>query len=338
MERFLLVMGAGFGFLLTIAFANLLVPILHDVHKKVDTTVPKRKQKGISWRASKKGIPTMGGLCILFACLLSVVALDVGLTIGESEIIITSWTQQVSFALLIAFLFASIGMLDDLTRVARNQPAGLPEFLKFVLQGIAVMLMLVLYGGAGLLSTTTILPVVGAVDMGDAFYCITFVFSLFFVRSVEKTDGLDGLCTSCAFITVLGLLVFSVYLDSFQSAIFPTVLAASVLAFLFWNFYPAKISLGSTGSLFLAGAMLGIAQGINWPGLLWVLGLPYFVEGLFSLLQFCYYLFTGKYAFSNAPFHVYLSKKGWSPSGLIYLFSGISVMGVVFALLMVRLV
>ncbi len=339
MARFLLVVAAAFGFLLTIGFANLLVPILHGVQlrKRKGHIKPKKKQQGISWRASKKGIPTMGGLCIMFATLLSVSAVRVGLAMAQPELVNEQWLNQVDLAIFAAFAFGLIGIVDDLTRVARNQPAGLPEFLKFMLQAVAVAMVLMLYGESGYLNTATMMPVVGYFDFGDAFYGISFVFTLFFVRSVEKTDGVDGLCTSCSFITLLSLVVISVTFGSFEAAIVPTALAGALLAFMFWNFYPAKIAMGSTGSLFLAGAMLGIAQGLNWPGLLWVLGLPYFAEGFFSLLQFVYYMFTGKRAFSAAPLHVLLAKKGWSPIGLIYLFSGISIMGVAFALLFIRL-
>ncbi len=312
MARFLLVAATAFGFLLTIGFANLLVPMLHGVQKRGQHPPQKGRFRGVSWRASKKGIPTMGGLCIVLACLLSVAAVGMGLGIGQAALISIDWTQQVRLAVITAFAFGVIGMLDDLTRVARNQPAGLPEFLKFVLQSVVVGFVLVMYQGNGYLSTATMMPVVGYFDFGSAFYPISFAFSLFFVRCVEKTDGIDGLCSSCAFISILGLVVFSVSFGSFEAAIFPCALAGSLLAFLFWNFHPAKIAMGNTGSLFLAGAMLGIAQGLNWPGLLWVMGLPYFIEGIFSLAQFLYYLFTGKRAFSSAPLHVLLAKKGWS--------------------------
>ncbi|MFI3169305.1 MAG: phospho-N-acetylmuramoyl-pentapeptide-transferase [Faecalibacterium sp.] len=279
----------------------------------------------------------MGGLCILFATLLSVTVTIMGLTLGQSEFLQTDWTQQVRLAAITALLFAVIGAGDDITRIRRNQPAGLSEFIKFLLQSLAVGVVLVLYSVSGYLNTATVLPVVGYYDLGNAYYLVAYVFALFFVRCVEKTDGVDGLCTSCAFISVLGLLVLSVYFGSFEASIFPAALAGALLAFLFWNFHPAKISMGSTGSLFLAGAMFGIAQGLNWPGILWVLGLPYFIEGIFSLIQFICYLCTGKRIFSAAPLHVLLAKKGWSEFGLIYLFSGISVMGVVFTLLFIRL-
>ncbi len=337
MARFLLIAATAFGFLLTIGLANLLVPALRGVQIGRKSAPEKKQFQGVSWRASKKGIPTMGGLCIIIACLVSVGAVGVGLSLGQSALIDIEWTQQITLAMLTAFAFAAIGFGDDFTRMVRNQPAGLPEFLKFVLQAVAVGFVLVLYGSEAGLSTTVFMPVVGYFDFGMAFYPLAFVFSLFFVRCVEKTDGVDGLCTSCAFITVLGLVIFSVVFGSFEAAIFPCALAGSLLAFLFWNFYPAKISLGGTGSLFVAGAMLGIVQGLNWPGLLWVLGLPYFIEGIFSLLQFVYYLFTGKRVFAAAPLHVLLGKKGWSEIGLIYLFSGISVLGVMFAMLLIRM-
>ncbi len=338
MARFLLIVATGFSFLLTIGFANLLVPVLHGVYSKTKHIKPKRKQfRGISWRASKKGIPTMGGLCIMLASIFSVVCVSIGLEMGQPELVDIAWTQQVQLAVFTAFLFGSIGIADDLVRVARNQPAGLPEFLKFVLQSAAVGVTLLVYGENGYLNTAVTMPVVGYFDFGDAFYAVSFAFMLFFVRCVEKTDGVDGLCTSCSFITMLGLVVISVFFGSFEATVFPAALAGSLLAFMFWNFHPAKISMGSTGSLFLAGAMFGIAQGLNWPGLLWVMGLPYFIEGIFSLLQFVYYLFTGKTIFSAAPFHVFLGKRQWTEIGLIYLFSGISVMGVMFTFLFIRL-
>ncbi len=339
MARFLLVVAAAFGFLLTVGFANLLVPILHGVQFSIakKATKPRRKAQGISWRASKKGIPTMGGLCIMLSTLLSVIAVRIGLAMVQPELINEQWVNQVDLAIFAAFAFGIIGICDDLTRVARNQPAGLPEFLKFMLQAVVVVVVLLIYGQHGYFSTATMMPVVGYFDFGDAFYPVSYAFTLFFVRSVEKSDGVDGLCTSCAFITLLALVMISVLFGSFEAAVVPAALAGALLAFLFWNFYPAKIALGSTGSLFLAGAMVGIAQGLNWPGLLWVLGLPYFAEGFFSLVQFVYYMCTGKRIFSAAPLHVLLAKKGWSQVGLSYLFSGISVMGVAFAMLFIRL-
>ncbi len=337
MERFLLIVATGFGFLITIGLANLIVPILFFAQKNQPVQKAKRQHKGVSWRASKKGIPTMGGLCIVFASLLSIVAVDVGLNIGESEIIITSWTQQVTLTVMVAFMFGAIGMADDAIRMLRNQPAGLPEFVKFMLQAAAVGISLLLYWQYGYLSTATILPVFGYTDLGGVFYPLSYLFALFFVRSVDKTDGVDGLCSSCAFISVLGLLVFSVTLGSFEGAVFPAALAGSLLAFLFWNFYPAKISMGSTGSLFLAGAMLAMAQALNWPGLLWVIGLPYFIEGVFSLVQFVWYLCTGKHILAQTPLYALMMQKGWSQTGLIYLFSSVSVLGVMFAMLLVRM-
>ncbi len=329
MARFLLIVAAAFGFLLTIAFANLLVPVFRFAKNK--------RVQGVSWRAQKAGLPTMGGLCFVLASLLAIVIAQVGLALVEPEMLEADWTLRVQLAVASAFLFGAVGFVDDLVQLVRKQPAGLTALLKYLCEAAVTLIVMELFARCGMLSSEAIFPVVGYVNFGTLYYPVLFVFAMFLVHSISLTDRVEGLCISCSFVTLLGFATIAVLVNEFEAALFPSALAGCLVAFLLWNFYPAKIHMGSVGNLFLAGAIFGVWGTLNTPGLLLLFGIPYLIEGVFAWMQGVYYLIRRKKLFPAATLSGILFEKGWGATKICCAFGGISLASVLFVVLFMRL-
>ncbi len=143
-------------------------------------------------------------------------------------------------------------------------------------------------------------------------------------------DGLDGLDGSVTFFASIALMVVSAIILDTGVSIMSASLAGACLGFLIWNFYPAKVFMGDTGSLFLGGFLVAIAFALNMPILLIPIGLIYIVEMFSVILQVGYFKLTkGKRLFKMSPIHHHFEMCGWSEVKIVVVFSVITaIMGV----------
>lgn len=335
MIRFALIVASTLGFFLTAALCSLLVPL----HKALDPTKAP-DQKGENWGPLEGGVPTMGGVCLMVGVLAAVGVGWLAVCLAQPELLGdgSQMTSRLLAALGGGLVFGAVGAADDLTRLRRRQSVGLRAPLRLALEagaGIAVALAL---ARSGCLPTGGVLPGLGYVELGAAAPPLWVLLLTALAESARVADGPDGACCGAAFVAMLGLMGAMTMLGWFPLAVLPAALAGALMAFLLWNFPPARVRLGSTGSLFLAGSLGSIPLSIGWPGLALPLGLPWLLEGGMVLAQilFCR-LSGGKWLFPAAPLHRWLEKRGRSPVTVFYVFCLLALCGMLLAVGLLRI-
>ena len=159
----------------------------------------------------------------------------------------------------------------------------------------------------GLLTTIIMLPFIGAVDLGWVYYPIAFFGIIFLVNAVNLTDGLDGLCSCVTFVSMLGYLLAASMLSFYHVAVLAAATAAAAAGFLVWNFYPAKVFMGDTGSMFLGGMVTALAFIMGRPELVFFFVIVYIWDAMTVVIQRVYFKLThGKRIFKMAPLHHHL--------------------------------
>jgi len=295
---------------------------------------------GPKWHIKKQGIPTMGGLMFVIGIVAAILA---GLFVlaGDSETFSTRDGMVVILGLVMALAYGMVGFVDDYIKVVKKRNLGLNAKQKMVIQFfIAILYMSGLWLG-GDRSTIVFVPFYGQIEMGMIYYPLAILGIVYLVNVVNLTDGIDGLCSSVTFIASLGFLGIATYLTAQGMAMFAAALAGGCLGFLIWNFYPAKVFMGDTGSLFLGGLVVALAFGLGIPIFLLFLGIIYIIEGLSVMLQMGWFKITkrrygeGRRIFKMSPIHHHYEMKGWSEGKIVTVFSLIQIAGSIAAFLAV---
>ena len=154
------------------------------------------------------------------------------------------------------------------------------------------------------------------------------------VNTVNITDGIDGLATGVTMPVMLFFTAVACFWGQLELGIFSAGLFGGLCGFLIYNFHPAKVFMGDTGSLFLGGAVCGLAFALDIPLVLILVGIIYILETLSDILQVGYFKLThGKRIFRMAPLHHHLELGGWSEVKLFCVFSGVTLLACVLAFL-----
>jgi phospho-N-acetylmuramoyl-pentapeptide-transferase len=274
----------------------------------------------------KTGTPTMGGVIILLAIIITSL-----LYLKDSPDVLPVLFATVGFGV--------IGFLDDYIKVVMKRSMGLSPLHKLLGQIIVTSVFgfyLVNYTNVG---TTMLIPFTGGFESGMfletsyLFIPILFVIVLGTVNGANFTDGLDGLASS---VTLLVATFFSVVSIGIKSGISPItcIVAGSLLGFLVYNIYPARVFMGDTGSLALGGFVVSSAYMLNMPLFIPIIGCIYLVEVLSVIIQVGYYkLSGGKRIFKMAPIHHHFELSGWPETKVVAMFSIITAILCVIALL-----
>ena len=311
------------AFLFATAFGRFYIPWLRK--QKAGQQI---KEIGPKWHQSKSGTPTMGGvmfiLAVAFVCL----------SLGFDSMLHGNYAHI--FVLLFALVFGAIGFLDDWEKIKKKQNLGLSGKMKFLLQLAAALVFVLLMRQIGYLKTQLYIPFwQKTVQVPEWLYYIFAAFVIVgTVNAVNLTDGLDGLATGtslpvCLFFVVVTFLWGERFLEL---GLFASALAGGLVGFLVYNFHPAKVFMGDTGSLFLGGAVAALAFAFDMPMILITLGIMYIVETLSDIIQVGYFKLThGKRVFRMAPFHHHLEMGGWTGKKwreveIFCLFTGISLL------------
>ena len=277
------------------------------------------REVGPKWHATKAGTPTMGGLMFIVGTAISI------LVMGWPRMAEGDFTHIYVF--LFAMVFGVIGFLDDYEKVKRHQNLGLTALQKFLLQLAAAILFLMLMRWEGLLSPHLYVPFLD-VSIGLS-WPLYMVFAAFVivgtVNAVNITDGLDGLSTSVSIPVALFFVSAATWWGYAQLGLFAAALVGGLLAFLLFNAHPAKVFMGDTGSLFLGGAVAGMAFAFDMPLILLLVGVIYIVETLSDIIQIVYFkLSHGKRVFKMAPIHHHFEMCGWSEIKIVTVFTAVS--------------
>ena len=229
--------------------------------------------------------------------------------------------------MVMAIAFGAIGFFDDYIKVVKKRNLGLTAPQKLVLQFLAVAAYLFSLFLAGD-DTVTIIPFVGSIDLGIVYWILAALVIVGMVNAVNFTDGIDGLNASVTFFfAITGMLLCGV-LRMKGLEIFSAALAGGCMGFLIWNFNPAKVFMGDTGSLFLGGMVCALAFGIDMPILLLPMGIVYLCEIGSVVLQVLYFKAThGKRLFKMSPIHHHFEMCGWSEVKICVVFSFVTILG-----------
>jgi phospho-N-acetylmuramoyl-pentapeptide-transferase len=231
------------------------------------------------------------------------------------------------FILAFALLYALIGFIDDYEKVKKKQNLGLKAWHKFAFQLIIAAAFIFLMHHQGRLSTLLFIPFVNIYfEIPTVLYYIFAAFVIVgTVNSVNITDGVDGLATGVTIPVAVALVFIAFLANDISVGIFAAALTGGLVGFLIFNFHPAKVIMGDTGSLFLGGAVCAIAFALDIPLLLITLGIVYFIETLSDIIQIGYFKLTkGKRVFKMAPIHHHFEMIGWSEYKVFTVFTAIS--------------
>jgi len=334
MNNMPVVAGAVIAFGVTALTGFWLIPILRRL--KYGQTI---LDIGPKWHMKKQGIPTMGGLMFIAGI---TIATFIGFFMlsGDPRFVFGSSVREgmgVILGLVMALAYGMVGFVDDYIKVVKKRNMGLSAKQKFIMQlFIAVLYMSGLWM-AGDRSTMVFVPFMGQWEMGLIYYPLAILGIVYLVNVVNLTDGLDGLCSSVTLVSALGFLGIAIYFTAQGMAMFAAALAGGCLGFLIWNFYPAKVFMGDTGSLFLGGVVVALAFGLGIPIFLLLLGIIYIVEGLSVLIQMGWFKLTkrrhgeGRRLFKMSPIHHHYEMLGWSESKVVTVFTVIQLAGSIVA-------
>ncbi len=307
-------------FVITVVILRFLIPKLRSL---------KMGQKildiGPRWHKSKEGTPTMGGLAFIIAMTLTF------LTVGIYALVTTNtlWALQFFITYAMALLFAVIGIWDDSLKLLKRENEGFKAWQKFTLQcAIAAAYLFAMTKFCGL-TTELHIPFANIyVELGFWYYIIAGFIIVGIVNSVNLTDGIDGLASSVT--TVAGaffaVAAFVVGAANTMFAALPTALISAMMiggciGFLVYNFYPARVFMGDTGSLFLGGLVAGLAFLAGSPLLVLIVGIVYVMEAASDIIQVGFFKLTHKRVFKMAPIHHHFEQCGWSEIKICAVFS-----------------
>lgn len=293
------------AFVISAILCPIVIPFLHKL--KFGQQV---RDDGPQAHLKKQGTPTMGGLVIL------------------SSIIITSLLYLKDYPKIIPVLFVTagfgvIGFLDDYIKIVMKRSEGLNPGQKLAGQIIITGIFACYIITSDEIGTQMLIPFTGQYLVMPVWL---FVPALFFIvlgtdNGVNFTDGLDGLCTS---VTILVATFFTIVAIGENSGISPITgaVVGSLLGFLLFNVYPARVFMGDTGSLALGGFVASSAFMMQMPLFIAVVGLIYLVEVLSVIIQVTYFKKTGgKRIFKMAPIHHHFELCGWSETRVVAVFS-----------------
>lgn len=321
--------AAAVAFGISAFLGRLLIPYLHKL--KFGQTI---LDIGPQWHKNKQGTPTMGGIMFIVGIIVSTVVTFTAYSVASSGMV--RGQKEVFLGLIMAFLYGLVGFLDDYIKVVKKRNLGLSAAQKLVFQfGIAALYLVAMRFWAGA-DTSTVIPFFGAVDLGFFYYIIAAVVIVGIVNAVNLNDGIDGLCGSVTFFAAIFMMLIASNLYYSGLVIESAAIAGGCLGFLVWNFHPAKVFMGDTGSLFLGGIICAVMFALDVPVLLVLIGLVYLLEMFSVMLQVTYFKLThGKRLFKMSPIHHHFEMCKWSEVKIVCVFSMVTAVAGLGAFLLV---
>ena len=311
-----IVIAALFSFVISAVAGKLLIPVLRRM--KAGQSI---KEDGPTWHMSKQGTPTMGGLMFIFGILTTLVV------IGAPDI--QAGVYRAVFIILFALVFGVIGYIDDYEKVKKHENTGLTAGPKFLLQLAAAIAFTTLLRHFGYLAPHLYVPFFNVtIELPWVVYMVFAAFVMVgTVNAVNITDGVDGLSSSVTLPVAAFFALAAWCWQLLDLGVFAGALFGGLCAFLLYNHYPAKVFMGDTGSLFLGGAVCGLAFAFDMPLILILVGIVYIAETLSDIIQVVYFKAThGKRIFKMAPLHHHFEMCGWSEKKVVGVFTLVSLL------------
>ena len=264
----------------------------------------------------KQGTPTMGGVVILIAVIITSVLL------GGSN-------TPLLVAMFATILTGLLGFLDDFESVAKKRSLGLTPSAKLVGQLVIVVVFTLLavnvvgispevdFFGLFAIDFGVLTTTIAGVQVPWLYLVFVYVLMAGFSNAVNLNDGLDGLCGGCSAVTlaVMGMVAYAS--GDLGLSVFAFAFVGACIGFLWFNCYPASIFMGDTGSLALGTAFAAIAVLTKTEMISVIIGGIFVVEALSVMIQVASFKATGKRVFLMAPLHHHFEKKGWAETKVV---------------------
>lgn len=293
------------SFVSTVIIGIFFVPKLRKL--KVGQIV---REDGPKSHLSKNGTPVMGGIIMILVLLVILGVLSI-----KHHILLLPIISIVGFGL--------IGFIDDYKKLVKKDTKGLSPKLKILGLFIVSCIFILCYLKAFNLGTDIIVPLLNqplVLSMG-AFIAFTLFILIGTSNAVNLTDGLDGLASGVTAIIMMYFTVVSLKNGNYEMANLAVATVGTCLGFLIFNYKPAKVFMGDTGSLALGGAIAAIAIIMKMPLYLAIVAIVCVIDTLSSALQVIYFKLTkGKRLFKMAPFHHHLELSGMSEKAVVWVF------------------
>lgn len=286
------------------------------------------REIGPTWHNSKAGTPMMGGLMFILSLVICLLVQIPSIK-----------TKTVFYVLGLGLCFGLVGFLDDFCKLKFKRNLGLTALQKAMLQMAVSALYLYLLLLDGSLTKNIYIPFVDApIPVHPMLYIFFAMFVMVgCVNAVNLTDGVDGLCGSVTVPVMVFFAAVAVSMKKYDMALLPAALAGGLIAYLFYNWHPAQVFMGDTGSLFLGGIVCGMAFALDIPLVLLFVGLVYIIETLSVILQVGYFKLThGKRLFKMSPIHHHFEMCGWKEEKICLVFTAVTVAMCVLAWIGIR--
>ena len=297
----------GLALISTLVFGKIGIPLLQRL--KAQQSI---REDGPQAHLAKAGTPTMGGLFMMLALVITVC-------------IVPPYSVTLWMLLFLTLGHGALGFSDDFIKAVKRRNLGLTAKQKLLGQAVLAVVFCYISIAYAALPTTLWIPLVDTtVDLGYAYYALAFIIILGTTNAVNLTDGLDGLATGISAIAGAAFAVVGLLVGSLSVTFFGIVVSAVCLGFLYFNANPAKVFMGDTGSLALGGAFAGMAIATKTELLLIVIGFVFVVEALSVILQVASFKTRGVRIFRMSPIHHHFELGGWSERKVVYVFWAVS--------------
>jgi len=312
---------AAIALIITAAMGFPFIPILRRL--KFGQTI---LDIGPAWHKEKKqGTPTMGGIMFIIGI---TVAFIIGMfMLWKNDSINLEQSGYMNFfnavsGFVMALCFALMGFLDDWIKVRKKRNEGLSVNQKLLMQALIVAAFFTSRVIAGDTRTVINFPLIGQLDFWYFYYIIMGLGIIYIVNAVNITDGVDGLCSSVTLIYCATFMFICNFLKLNELGLIAVATAGGCIGFLIWNFHPAKVFMGDTGSLFLGGIVCAVGIGSGYEVVMVIAAAVFIWEALTVLIQTTYFKATGgKRLFKMTPIHHSFEMKGWNEIKIVLVFS-----------------
>ena len=302
--HFQIILTIIIAFVITAILGPVTIPILHKI--KAGQSI---REEGPKAHQVKAGTPTMGGIMIILAVIITCVTIGHGLN------------ADMGILLLSFVLCGLIGFCDDFIKVVKKRNLGLTALQKLIFQIIIAIIIAVYQAKVSVYGTSVYIPIwKNYIDLGW-FYIPFIAFVLVAaVNAVNLTDGLDGLASGCTAIVALFFAIVGNATGCTSPTVFTAAVAGACIGFLLFTHYPAKVFMGDTGSLALGGALATAAVMMNIEMILPLAGGIFVVEVLSVIIQVVSFKTRGKRVFKMAPLHHHFELSGWKETKVVAVF------------------
>ena len=291
------------GFLIVVILGPIFIPMLTKF--KFGQTV---RDDGPQTHLQKNGTPTMGGVIMIIAILIT------GLTRAKID-------KDLLVGLICITGFGLVGFLDDFIKIKMKRSLGLKAYQKIILQFALALFVSYYQYSASPSATQMMVPFTDIViNLGPLYVPIMMFVIIGTVNAVNLTDGLDGLASGVTLIVSIFFMMLAISVGNSDVGILAAATGGACLGFLGFNSYPAKVFMGDTGSMALGGAVVAFAVLTNSVLLIPIVGGIYFAEAISVIIQVASFKLTGKREFKMAPIHHHFEQCGWPETRVVFVF------------------